>query len=597
MSQHTRKAQRFNFSLRLKITALVAVCMLAALLSINPGGSVRAERGGTVTTFNDGAHPLVYAGGPFFVGNPTPLVGLTCNQVLPCDDYRLTVDVPDGLLDQNQIRVKIEWANPVADFDLFVYQGDRIFASSGSSTVPEVVVLPAVSATYMIRVIPFTPLGSSYTATVTCEPKTHNPAPGGSGLVPAFQNYQAPSALGNNAGEPSIGVHWKNGKVMYEAGLSTLRVTFDDSITPARATWEDKSAPTSKESLDPIMFTDSMTGRTVVSQLLGTDSLSSYTEDDGETWIPNEGGPITSGVDHQTVGGGPFHAPLYRDPGSSPLYPNAIYYCSQQLYTAFCARSDDGGLTYGPTVPIYTTECGGIHGHVKVAPDGTVYVPNHSCHDNQGVAVSEDNGVTWQVRVVPGSTASDWDPSVGIGRNGTLYFGYKDGNGSPRVAVSRNQGRSWGTSFDVGLAFNLRNSAFPAVVAGDDDRAAFAFLGSNFAGNDTRGIWHLYVATTYDGGVSWSTIDATPNDPVQRGTICSGGLSCSGNDRNLLDFMDATVDAQGRILVGYADGCITAQCVSGSKADGTPAPNDFTKKATIARQSGGPGLFKVEMVQ
>jgi hypothetical protein len=37
--------------------------------------------------------------------------------------------------------------------------------------------------------------------------------------------------------------------------------------------------------------------------------------------------------------------------------------------------------------------------------------------------------------------------------------------------------------------------------------------------------------------------------------------------------------------------------VSGLKADGTPAPNDFTKKATIARQSDGPGLFKVEMVQ
>jgi hypothetical protein len=61
--------------------------------------------------------------------------------------------------------------------------------------------------------------------------------------------------------------------------------------------------------------------------------------------------------------------------------------------------------------------------------------------------------------------------------------------------------------------------------------------------------------------------------------------------------MDATVDAQGRILIGYADGCITAQCVSGVKTDGTPAPNDFTKKATIARQSGGPGLFAVEIQQ
>src|SRR5204862_8146898 len=134
----------------------------------------------------------------------------------------------------------------------------------------------------------------------------------------------------------------------------SYRVTFTDSAAPTTAVWENVSAPTSKTSLDPILFTDHETGRTIVSQLSGTTSLSSVSDDDGTTWIPDEGGGLTSGVDHQTVGGGPYHAPLINPP--SPAYPHAVYYCSQQLYTAFCARSDDGGLTYGPTVPLYTTE-------------------------------------------------------------------------------------------------------------------------------------------------------------------------------------------------------------------------------------------------
>jgi hypothetical protein len=123
------------------------------------------------------------------------------------------------------------------------------------------------------------------------------------------------------------------------------------------------------------------------------------------------------------------------------------------------------------------------------------------------------------------------------------------------------------------------------MVAGDDGRAALAFLGTTTAGDDQSssfaGVWHLYVATTLDGGSTWTTVDATPSDPVQKGCIWLGGGS--NTCRNLLDFMDATVDATGRILVGYADGC-TGSCPSG----GT---NTHTAKATIARQTGGDDLI------
>ena len=90
------------------------------------------------------------------------------------------------------------------------------------------------------------------------------------------------------------------------------------------------------------------------------------------------------------------------------------------------------------------------------------------------------------------------------------------------------------------------------------------------------------VATTYDGGLSWVTTNATPNDAVQKGSICTGGTTC-GNDRNLLDFIDLTIDKQGRVEVGYADGC-TGACASGGA-------QNFDALATIARQSSGKTLF------
>src|SRR4030095_13271957 len=77
----------------------------------------------------------------------------------------------------------------------------------------------------------------------------------------------------------------------------------------------------------------------------------------------------------------------------------------------------------------------------------------------------------------------------------------------------------------------------------------------------------LYVATTYDGGQTWTTIDATPNDPVQRGAICTQGTTCA-TGRNLLDFNDITIDDEGRVLVAYADGCV-GSCAGGGPQSGT----------------------------
>jgi hypothetical protein len=163
-------------------------------------------------------------------------------------------------------------------------------------------------------------------------------------------------------------------------------------------------------------------------------------------------------------------------------------------------------------------------------------------------------------------------------------------------------------SFDAGAAYGIQNTKFPEVVAGDDNRAAFAFLGTTSAGDEQAatfpGVWYLYVAFTYDSGATWTTVNVTPGDPVQRGCIWNGGGSNAC--RNLLDFNDATIDGQGRVLVAYTDGCKNidfsyaslscgAQGITHgpSNCDSNPnayASTDKVNFDALARQACGEGL-------
>ena len=91
---------------------------------------------------------------------------------------------------------------------------------------------------------------------------------------------------------------------------------------------------------------------------------------------------------------------------------------------------------------------------------------------------------------------------------------------------------------------------------------------------DFLGVWHLFVAFTYDGGRTWITANATPSDPVQRGCIWNQGGS--NPCRNLLDFNDITTDAFGRVLVGYADGCTGALAATGKATLFTSGADSLT---------------------
>ncbi len=579
----------------------------------------------TSGTLSDANPTVTYTGGPYAIANATDQANSnaypTCSATIPaeqCDMYTLTVNVNAADAKAKDIRININWS-PVtaADYDVYVYSGaytgsaTGLIASNPSGADPAVLILPAVSGTYTIVLDPFNPAGDTFLATITLETKLKNPPPPKTGLAPRYQVYPAPVSAGgaNASGEPSIGVDWnpdvatlkhgtvnQGGVAFFTANLNEFRVSFDDCSSPAGALWEDVTNPSeSVTTLDPIGLCDHTgssptPGRVFQAQLAAATSLLSYSDADGDSWDPSQGSGQPAGVDHETLGAGPYNPNSTPPPPPHPLYPNAVYYCSQDIATAFCSRSDDGGLTFGAGVPIYNlTQCSGIHGHVKVAPDGTVYVPNRGCGANQAVAVSLDNGLTWTVLPIPDSTAGNTDPSVGIASDGTLYFGYQDANNHAKIAVSHDRGMTWSPSVDVGAPYGIQSAVFPEVVAGDPNRAAFMFLGSpmggDYQGTTFTGIWHAYIATTLNGGTNYYTVDVTPIDPIQVGPICNAGTTCA-SARNLLDFNDLTIDAEGRVLAALSDGCVVGSCSAGS-----PATASTSALGTIIRQSGGPRLL------
>lgn len=625
---------RYRGRFRNAVRLAIAVAFTGLLHASSPtSGTINTPQDDNLGT----KQTLTYAAGPFAAGSlagtqTSDTVAICTQEITPpaiCDVFSVSLNLPADYWQSRRgtLEASVKWADAPDgnDLDLYIVDeegtilssstNDNTVSASETASITNPPTGPRTLRVVTVNWLSPVPIASaSGTVTFNLVPTATDlpPEPTPPSFAPRFFNHYPPGGMGEHAGEPTLGINGRTGNVMFVAWLETLRASFDDSGSPARATWSNKSfLLTTQRSNDPILFTDAETGRTFVSQLMfpSKQSLSAYTSDDGESWQISQGSGINSGVDHQTIGGGRMPSGLVT---LDPNYPNAVYYAAQDIAVAEFALSLDGGRTYGPAIPMYTiADCAGLHGHIKVSPaDGTAYVPLGSCgglltavDGQQAVALTHDGGFTWTLSRIPGSKASTWDPAVGVSTGGVVYFGYGDNlDRTPRVAVSRDRGASWTVGPDVGASHGIKRIAFPAMVAGDDDRAAFAFLGTRYdgealgSGANFEGTWSAYVSTTYDGGKTWVTVNASGEDPVQRGNICDAGLSCPGtpNTRNLLDFMDVDVDARGRILVAYADGCVTPACVSGADKNGdgllNARDNDFADKGVIARQTGGRGL-------
>ncbi len=595
-------------ALRLSAAFLVASLPFLANAADPPSG-----------TISESTPELGYTGGPFVISNPAGACGIG----LPCDNFELTVELPEDYVTTHPdatIDVTIAWDDPNEDYDLSVYDGATQVGSDGSGGAgPEHVAVSAGSGTrtLTIQVVPFLVNGGTFNGTVKLVPGASEGG-GGEGPAPTPSNatlggprmdiYRPPlefSAL--RAAEPTLDVNMGSDNVFMIYEVVTMKTEFDDTYSPALTKWTDVSDPTSAAAgtLDPIFVADFAYDaegypdptdftRLFVVQLQGGGSIVSASDNEGQSWGTSEGGGQPHGADNESLAGGPYA------PGLAPnlLYRHAIYYCSHEIVNAFCSRSDNGGLAFNPSVPIFTGSPGqstslacNNHGHVKVGPDGAVYVPQETCENASGVVVSEDNGLTWEYRPIPGAGPGASDTSAALARDGTLYMGYANGNdGRPWVGVSKDHGRTYVYNQPVDGPLGLKNTVWVECVAGDPDRAACAFHGTTSPGDsnagDFPGVWYTYLVVTYDGGASWLIQDLIPGDPVQRGGICLNGLGCPASppNRNLLDFFDVVTDSKGRIIIGYADGCVGI-CL---RQNGPPT---YSAKGVVARQAGGKSLF------
>ncbi len=551
-------------------------------------------------------------------------------------------------------------ADGVADIDLHLKDasGTEIAKSEGG-TAAEAITMPLKTlknGSYTVLLVTGNPLGSSESVEIRVGRGSKSfkaeglginlshagNKPGGPDLEfpedARYQTFVPPSGIGaeGSGGEYSIGFNPKTGNIMVNSlGFSTgpidvaifstkvFRVTPPEKLAAALdescdAQWLDKSNlynNTPQVLSDPILWTDQDTGRTFSANLTtGPNPTSEYafTDDDGDLWIP--AGLGIAGADHETIvtgfypAGSPFETVArtvgygLEDASGAVVKGKATYFCSQDVIgPGTCTRSDDGGISWSPPQLAYASqvgECGGLHGHLRVALDGTVYLPVGHCGRQQGGSYTTDAGLNWNEFKVPDTEpqSDGSDPSFAIDDANTLYYCYVDVDGHPKVRVGNREasGLVWGKITDLGSAHGLENAVFPEAIGGDPGRAACGFLGTQeFGGGyqrqDFAGVWHLYVATTTDGGDTWTVVNATPNDPVQgTGGIWQqgGGGDGSSNNRNLLDFNEITLDDKGRVLFGYNDGCV-------GTCDLMPINIDSSQRVAhmrVVRQTGGKSL-------
>jgi len=212
----------------------------------------------------------------------------------------------------------------------------------------------------------------------------------------------------------------------------------------------DSGGPTTAGLVPPWMSVDSDTHRiwfvTTLPSLCG--ARISWSDDDGETWQtnPSVGCPAQGG---EKLLEGPAPAA-----GTAPTgYPHVVYYCANAVDVApsklWCYRSLDGGasFSFAGGFPDQTPPVGCSERHPSrpgvVGPDGVLYFPTTIC-GALGLAVSRDEGATWQFSTIVDSGFEDiYTGGTAVDKHGDLYFAWIGPGMLPYLSISTDRGASW----------------------------------------------------------------------------------------------------------------------------------------------------------
>jgi hypothetical protein len=444
------------------------------------------------------------------------------------------------------------------------------------------------------------------------------------GAVPTASAFRL---LGHTAGEPTLGIT-STGTLFYAAiqfyDAPTGRSIRTDVMRSRDQglTWADVSPhlPTGDNAPpttgDPYIYVDPATDRVFNFDMFPglTCGFLSWSDDEGDTWESNPiGCAHPPPWDHQTLVAGPPRALA-----TSPLYPNVVYHCINRITDSACARSLDGGHTFTTGTPAYlgvdlddiTPDslntgrgvCGGLHGHVVTAPDGTLYLPKDQC-GRSSISVSTDDATTWSQYVVSDlPTTGGPDPAVAVDAAGNVYYVFVDGDGLLRLSTSRDAGATWSKAVVVS-APAVTAAHLPAIAAGDEGKIAIAYAGTenllmgyrNEDFNETIDKWDAINASTWNGYLAvignaleakplvQTTMVNDPADPLVRG-YCGPGR-CPG----MYDFIDIVIDTAGRPWAAFVDACVEACATPEGKAEDSQGAKQG-REGAVATLAAGPAL-------
>jgi hypothetical protein len=589
---------------------------LAAIATFAPVVAPVAAQAATPSFGNlsPGAPLLTYDAGPITSVNPSPQLGDPDCSLFPnsCDDYQLNVTVDAAYMAANPnhvVTIKISW--PVAQNDFDVYLQDPVtnqtITSSASSGDPEIISFtPLVGTTsYRIRTLAFLAANESFHGEITL-----GPAPltgtGPALYVPSGDVFTCNKHLEGQTtvfdhggdGEPAVDIDndgntWiaANAGVGGGIGLWKIPSTDDCAQAPVFLDSPDAGVGGGDSDIEIAPERNALGFYNIYTSSLSLANITSSTSlDGGATFVP----VVIS--DALPVNDRQFNAAYGA---------NTLWLSWRSLNTGnqlFCARSDDGGLGFGPPTPVYddvvgtalTTQLGNMV--VDQRPGATV--PLAAGPDGQGnlyhgyilttqtgssghkvyVAVSRNFGLTWTNHVVhagpPGATYDHIFSWLAVDAAGNVYTVWNDGSSiyySVSTDIKTSTTPTWSLPRRVNNGLETKSCMLPMIDAGSDGRIVIAWYGTDAPSTTDPGAqWHYFHARCNNATAAIPTFEQVKvsDHVVHTGAVCEDGLGCSCC-RELLECQELDVNPlDGSSLVSYggAGGVYVTQQVAGASA-------------------------------